>query len=117
MMKTYFTYSKSIGEFCNAVDSTDLPHYMRFQILDKETGEILDEIITNASGCGRWVYDESTGQYAQRRGTCQYAIPRTPAGIRKALRADLKASLTEKMELGYTLTAREAEIFDFLTNG
>lgn len=91
-MERKFKFSQSLKDFFE-LDANDLPYYVRFQIIWRETGEILAEIITNRSGAGRWVFDESTGMYQQIRGTCQYSIPRTVHGIRKALKRELADEL------------------------
>lgn len=107
-MERHFKFSQSLKDFFE-LDTNDLPYYVRFQIIWRETGEILDEIITNRSGAGRWVYDDSTGMYRQIRGTCQFGIPRTIHGIRKLLKRDLAEQLTEASEMReLTETERKA---------
>ena len=96
--------------------SQEAPHYARFSIaLRGDKAKPLHTIITNACGCGRFIYDENTGTYRQTRGTCQYQIPGTSHGIRKALKAELKEALTHKRDFTIDgLTETEAQILDVL---
>ena len=82
MAKTLFTYT---GLDQIKLDRDDRSCYCSFKIFWKETGEQLAEIITNRSLEGRWI-DTENG-LKQVAGTCQYHLPGTLQGIRKALRA------------------------------
>lgn len=106
---------RSLKEFWTT-PAADLPAYCRFTIaLKARPNEPLHSIITNANGCGRWVYDETDGTYSQRRGTCQYAIPGTSQGIRKALRAELREQLAHKRDFSIDgLTEDEQQVLDVL---
>lgn len=81
MAKTLFTYT---GFDQLKLDRDDRSCYCSFKIFWKETGEQLAEIITNRSLEGRWIGTENG--FKQVAGTCQYRLPGTLQGIRKALR-------------------------------
>lgn len=111
MSRSIFTYSPMCADFFRT-PSAELPYYCVFAIYhisDPDTP--LHEIITNASGCGRWVYDGA--EYGQVRGTAQYSIPRTTQGIRRALRRELREILSERAERGEA-TDEERQILDVL---
>ena len=105
---------RSLKEFWTT-PAADLPAYCRFTIaLKARPNEPLHSIITNASGCGRWKLD-ADGTYKQTRGTCQYSIPGTSQGIRKALRAELKERLTHTRDFTLEgLTEDEQQVLDVL---
>lgn len=111
----YAVNDKPLNSFWDT-PAADLPAFCRFTIaLKARPSEPLHSIITNANGCGRFVYDERTGAYRQTRGTCQYAIPGTSQGVRKALRAELKEQLAHKRDFTVEgLTEDERQILDVL---
>ena len=119
MPSTIFCYALNgdhkIKDFFS-IPSHDLPAYVRFTIaLKAYPARPLHTIITNACGCGRWLYDEKTGTYKQTRGTMQYRIPQSEQGIRKALRAEYRDLLREKRDFTVEgLTDEQAQILDVL---
>lgn len=68
------------------LDKSERGTYCTFAIFHRESGVKLAEIITNASLCGSWHWTKR-GDLVQDAGTCQYSLPKSVAGIRKALRA------------------------------
>lgn len=113
-----FTFTANGGKldefFAKPVD--ERPAYSRFTISLRKAPETpLYTIITNAYGEGRFVYDERTGTYRQTRGTMQYSIPGTAHGIRKALKAELRALLESKRDNTVDgLTEEEQQLLDVL---
>ena len=100
MAASVFCYNKLVSDFFKT-PVWELPHYCRFQIaLKQDPSKVLFEIITNSCGCGRWEYNETTGQYRQVSGTCQYSIPRTVQGLRLALKRGRHDLLQEKSDPG-----------------
>lgn len=92
----------------------DRAYYSRFQIaLRRDPEAVLFEIITNKDGEGLFTYDERTGLYGQKLGTCQFSIPRTTQGIRNALRVGFASYLKTKEGLE-GLTDEEAQILEML---
>lgn len=67
------------------MDRDERSYYCSFKMFWKPTGELLSEIITSKDFNGRWVEDR--GGYKQVAGTCQYRIPKSAMGVRKALKA------------------------------
>lgn len=113
MSASVFCYNKLVSDFFK-LPAEELPHYCHFQIiLKQDPSKVLFEVITNNQGCGRWEYDETAGQYRQVSGTCQYAIPRTVQGLRKALKNGLRDLLKEKSELGLA-TDEDEQILEVL---
>lgn len=102
-----FLYSTSVRRFYDDPEFKGGSGYIRFQLLDRKTGETLTEIITNASGYGAWCYDERTGTYRQTRGTCQFSVPGTRQGLQKALRKQLAEELAFKLECCHDLSDAE----------
>ena len=119
MPSTIFCYALNgdhkIKDFFS-IPSHDLPAYVRFTIaLKAYPARPLHTIITNACGCGRFVYDELRGTYRQTRGTMQYRIPQSEQGIRKALRAELREALAHKRDFTVEgLTDEQAQILAVL---
>lgn len=118
MASSIFTYTlngdRPIKEFWTT-PAADLPAYCRFTIaLKARPNAALHSFITNANGCGRWILD-ADGTYSQRRGTCQYSIPGTSQGLRKALRAELREQLAHKRDFSIDgLTEDEQQVLDVL---
>lgn len=80
-------------------DKSEIGTYAIFRIFWRETGEKLAEIITNSSLCGSWHYQEKTGLYVQDEGTCQYHLPNSEMGVRKALMARAARNLALRLDL------------------
>lgn len=113
MAASVFCYNNLVSDFFK-LPADELPHYCRFQIaLKQDPSKVLFEIITNEHGCGRWEYNDTTGQYKQVSGTCQYAIPRTVQGLRKTLKKGLQDMLQEKSDLGLA-TDEDEQILEVL---
>ena len=90
--------------------------YNEFTIaLRKKPDNPLFTIITNGYGEGRFVYDSITCTYHQTLGTCQYSIPNSEQGIRKALRKELLDMLTERSKYE-GITDEEEQILELLQN-
>lgn len=82
-MRSEFYYT---GIDAIKLEKSERGTYCTFSMFHRNTGVKIAEIITNASLCGSWHWTPR-GEFVQDAGTCQYSLPSTSAGIRKALRA------------------------------
>lgn len=113
MARSIFCYSESVTSFFYT-QAAERPHFCRFAIFHvMHRDKPLHEIITNANGVGRWVYDDKTGNFIQVRGTAQYSIPRTTQGLRRALKRELYEVLCEKAQR-FEATDEELQIMAVL---
>lgn len=104
-----FQYSKNVADFCKPGFKAE-GKYIEFTMTSPALGEIAS-IITDATGCGRFVYEER--KYRVVKSPCEFSIPRTSAGIRFALMCDARDRLLEDSRFR-ELSAVELELLMLL---
>lgn len=93
------------------LDKQDRGTYCTFSMFHRESGVKIAEIITNASLCGSWHWTPR-GELVQDAGTCQYSLPSTAAGIRKALKVKALDRAALAVEIGITPSDEKAGYTD-----